>query len=102
MEDDFLSTNEAARRLGITRATMYQWLTESDAGTLLIRGQPVTIDYFQAGSKGQGRIKVEAREVERLRGLMRVRPRPVRERRPPTRRRHYPGITVELGNPDGC
>ena len=79
---------------------MYQWLADSDAGTLVIRGQPVTIDYFQGGRNGQGRIKIEACEVERIKELMRVRPRPARQRRPPTRRHHYPGITVELGYPD--
>jgi len=78
---------------------MYQWLADSDTGTLVIRGQPVTIDYLQGGPKGQGRIKIEAREVERLKELMRVRPRPPWQRRPATKRRHYPGITVELGNP---
>ena len=78
---------------------MYQWLADSDAGTLVIRGQPVTIDYFQGGRNGQGRIKIEAFEIERLKELMRVRPRPTRQRRTPTRRHHYPGITVELGDP---
>ena len=100
MSDYLLSTSEAAHRLGISRATMYQWLADSDAGTLVIRGQPVTIDYLQGGTKGQGRIKIDAREVERLREAMRVQPRPVRQRRPPRKRHHYPGITVELGDPD--
>jgi len=98
-ENDLLTTQNAAQRLGISRAGLYDWLAQSDAGTLVIRGQPVTIEYFQGGPRGQGRIKIEAREVERLKELMRVRPRPVRQRRPPTRRQHYPGITVELGDP---
>ncbi|MEN6494309.1 MAG: DNA-binding protein [Thermoguttaceae bacterium] len=100
MESDLLSTNQnqAAQSLGISTATMYQWLADSDAGTLVIRGQPVTIDYIQGGAKGQGRVKIEAEEIERLKELMRVRPHAVRQRRTPTRRR-YPGITVELGNP---
>ena len=100
MSDGLLSTNEAAQRLGVSRATMYQWLADSDAGALVIRGYPVTVDYYQGGRKGQGRIKIEAREVERLKEAMRVRPRPARQRRPPRIRRHYPGITVELGDPD--
>jgi len=41
----------------------------------------------------------EAREVEQLKEAMRVRPHPARQRRPPRIRRHYPGITVELGDP---
>lgn len=99
MERDLLSAPEAAVRLGISRATLYQWLANSDAGTLVIRGQPATIDYFQGGRRGQGRIRVDAAEIERLQELMRVRPRPVRPRRPPARREHYPGIYVPLGDP---
>ncbi len=85
--------------LGISTASLYDWLAQSDAGTLVIRGEPVTIDYFQGGAKGQGRIRIEAQEVQRLKEAMRVRPRPVRHRRLPTRTHHYPGITVELGDP---
>ena len=73
MSDDLLSTNEPAQRLGISRATLYQWLAESDAGALVIRGQSITIDYHQGGAKGQGRIRMESEEVERLKNLMRVR-----------------------------
>jgi hypothetical protein len=94
------SAREAAGRLGISAATLYDWLAQSDAGSFMIRGQPVTVDYLQGGRNGQGRIRIEAREVQRLVELMRVRPRPDRPRRPPTVRHHYPGITVELGNPD--
>ena len=99
MSDDLLSTNEAAQRLGISRATMYQWLAESDAGALVIRGQPITIDYLQGGAKGQGRIKMESEEVERLKDLMRVKPRIRTSRHLPTCVQSYPGITVELGRP---
>ena len=99
MADRLLTTRDAAETLGISVATLYDWLARSNAGALVIRGQPVAIDYFQCGPRGQGRIKIEAQEVERLKELMRVRPRPARQRRPPARRRHYPGITVELGDP---
>ncbi len=99
MTDELLSTKEAARRLGIAPTSLYDWLARSDAGTLVICGEPLTIDYFQGGAKGQGRIRIEAQEVQRLKEAMRVRPRPVQQRRPPTRRHHYPGITVELGDP---
>jgi len=57
-------------------------------------------DYLQTGAKGQGRIRIEVGEVERLMAAMRVRPRPIRQRRPPTKRHHYPGITVVLGDPN--
>jgi hypothetical protein len=80
--------------------TLYDWLGRSDRGLLVIRGRPVTVDYLQGGPKGQGRIRVEAAEVDRLRDLMRVRPAPVTPRRaraaPPTA---FPGITVPLGRP---
>ena len=95
-----LSSEQAARRLGISVLTLYDWLSQSDAGSLVIRGQPVTIDYFQGGRKGQGRIRIETAEVDRLRELMRVRPQPARTRRPPRPRQHFPGIYVELGDLD--
>jgi len=98
MERDLLSAAEAARRLGISRETLYQWLADSNAGTLVIRGQSVTIDYFQGGPMGQGRIQIDANEVERIIELMHVRPRVHRKRRPPKRRRQYPGIYVEPGD----
>ncbi len=102
MENDLLSAQEAARRLGISTAGLYDWLAQSNAGALVIRGQPVAIDYFQGGPRGQGRIKIEADEVERIKELMRVRPGPARQRRPPTSRKQlYPGIAVPLGRPDG-
>lgn len=99
MNEELLSANEAARRLAISPATLYQWLAQSNAGALMIRGQPVTIDYFQGGRKGQGRIRIAAAEVERLKELMRVRPRRLPQRRPPKRHDQYPGIYVELGDP---
>jgi hypothetical protein len=99
MPEDLLTTQEAARRLGISRASLYGWLSQSDAGSLLIRGQPVTVDYLQSGGKGQGRIRIEAQEVERLKDLMRVHPRPSEARRPPVQASRFPGITVKLGRP---
>ena len=100
MSDELLSTTEAARRLGISRASLYTWLGESDAGCFLLHGQPVTIQYFQSGARGQGRIKIEAQEVERLRDLMRVQPRPHTVRRPAIKQTQFPGITVKLGRPN--
>ncbi len=100
MKNDLLTSKEAAEQLGISTASLYDWLAQSDAGTFIIRGQSVTIDYLQGGRRGQGRIKIETREIERLKDLMRVRPRPIRKRKPPAKRHHYPGITVELGDPD--
>ena len=95
----YLSAIEAAEGLSISVTTMYDWLGQSDRGLLRIRGHSVTIDYYQSGPRGQGRIRIEATEVDRLKELMRVRPRPARRRRPPTKQHHYPGITVELGDP---
>ena len=69
-------------------------------GQFFLRGQPITIDYLQGGAKGRGRIKLELREVERLKDAIRVRPHPIRQRRLPRKRHYYPGITVELGDPD--
>jgi len=100
MQNELLSTTDAAQRLGISRGSLYDWLAQSDAGTFVLRGRPVTISYLQGGAKGQGRIRIEANEVERLKELMRVRPQPTRRRQTPTPRKHYPGITVKPGLPD--
>src|SRR5262245_44218494 len=69
---DLLSATEAARRLGITVTTLYDWLGKSDVGLLEIRGQRVTVRYFQGGPLGQGRIKIEIDEIERLKEIMHV------------------------------
>ena len=99
MSDELLSAKEAAHRLGATVTTLYSWLGLSDRGLLTIRGRPVTIEYFQGGPRGQGRIHLEVGEIERLRDLMRVRPvRERRFRRPPDTGR-FPGIVVPLGRP---
>ena len=100
MPEELLTVRQAAGRLGLSPATLYDWLGRSDRGLLVIRGIPVTIDYYQSGPAGQGRIRIERREVERVRELMRVRPRPAVPRRPPLRRDAFPGITVPLGRPD--
>lgn len=99
--EPLLSAAEAARRLGVSVTTFYAWVGESKIGELLIRRQRVTIDYLQAGPKGQGRILLEAREVERLRELMRVRPQiHVPRARPAAKPTKFPGIHVPLGRPD--
>src|SRR5438128_2620078 len=67
-----LTVNEGAQRLSIKPATLYHWLGLSDFGALVIRGQPITIAYFQGGPAGQGRIRIEACEIERIREAMRV------------------------------
>jgi hypothetical protein len=100
MPEEMLSAREAARRLGLAVSSLYDWLGQSDRGLLMIRGQLVTISYLQGGPQGQGRIRIEASEVERLRDLMRVRPQPLRARRAPIHRDVFPGITVTLGRPD--
>lgn len=100
MPDDLLSARDAARRLGISVTSLYEWLSRSDRALLVIRGRAVTIDYLQGGPCGQGRILIESGEVERLKDLMRVRPQPASLRRPPVRRESFPGITVKLGRPD--
>ena len=98
MTVDLLSAKEAARRLGISVGSLYDWLLQSDHGTFVIRGQQTTIDYLQGGPRGQGRIKITADEVERIKEKMRVRPlRPSQRSRPPDR---FPGITVMLGYPN--
>jgi hypothetical protein len=99
MADDLLTAMEAARRLGISKSRLYEWLGLSNAGRFAIRGRPVTIDYFQGGPKGQGPIRIAAKEVERLVEATRVLPVLETLHRPVDRRPVYPGITVELGLP---
>jgi hypothetical protein len=99
MDSEPLTTRQAAQRLGIARASLYSWLAQSNAGTFVLHGRPVTIDCLQSGANGQGRIRIEAREVERLKELMRVQPHLAPRRRPSTNRHHYPGIHTPLGRP---
>ena len=100
MTGELLAAREAALRLGIAVASLYDWLARSDAGEFVLRGRSFTINYFQGGARGQGRIQIEETEIERLLEAMRVHPQAVRQRRPSIRIQHYPGITVPLGRPD--
>jgi hypothetical protein len=99
MVEELLSTKVAAQRLGISTASLYDWLSKSNAGEFLLCGQAVTIAYLQGGSRGQGRIRIEAREIERLKDLMRVQPQRNLSRQPAVKETHYLGITVKLGRP---
>ncbi|MFO1045875.1 MAG: DNA-binding protein [Planctomycetaceae bacterium] len=100
MSAELLSSQAAARRLGISVASLYDWLARSDCGEFIIRGQPFTIDYLQGGARGQGRIQIEASEIDRLKEAMRVRPQSIRCRQRPQQIQQFPGITVPLGRPD--
>ena len=95
-----LSAAEAASQLGISVLTLYDWLSQSDAGTFMLRGQQVTIEYFQGGRRGQGRIRVQQSEVARLLNLMKVRPNPRAVRRSPRPKQSQSHITAKLGRPD--
>ncbi len=95
-----LTSAHAADHLGISVLTLYDWLTQSDSGEFQIRGQQVTIDYFQGGRRGQGRIKLSDHEVQRLLNLMRVQPKPPRTRRSVPSKRSLQHITTTLGRPD--
>ncbi len=99
LNDALLPAPTAATRLGISVTTLYDWLGQSDRGVLVIRGQRATIEYFQGGPRGQGRIQIEAVELDRLRELMRVHPQRAIPRQLPVRRDHFPGIKVPLGRP---
>ncbi len=99
MSNDLLTVAEASRLLGITATTLYDWLSQSDYGLFVLRGQPVTVNYLQGGARGQGRIRIEASEVERLKQLMRVVPQHHVPRRPIIQPQNYPGINVPLGRP---
>jgi hypothetical protein len=100
VSDELLNTTEAARRLGISRITLYDWLAQSNSGMLMIRSQSITVDYLQGGAQGQGRIQIATAEIERLKEAMRVQPQRQTRRRSRSRPQHYPGINVPLGRPD--
>lgn len=99
MADELLSAAAAAQQLGIKVTTFYDWLGRSRLGELEIRGRRVTINYLQGGAKGQGRIRLEAKEIARLKDLMRVASQNITPQRPPPAPRSWPGIVVPLGRP---
>lgn len=98
---NLLTSQQAAESLGISVLTLYDWLGQSDAGEFEIRGEPVTIEYYQGGRKGQGRIRIEDSEIRRLLSFMKSTPKPQRRRQAPNKKstpfRH---ITTKLGRPD--
>ena len=94
-----LTAKDAAAALGISVPTLYDWLGQSDAGEFAIRGQPVTVSYFRGGRQGQGRIQIDAAEIERLQEAMRVHSQPKPKRSRMTKKQHFPGINVPLGRP---
>jgi hypothetical protein len=98
--DPLLDSRDSAAFLGISVTTLYDWLRQSDEGTFELRGQATTINYYQGGRHGQGRIKIEPSEIERLQQLMRVHPRPQKKPRQLIKLQQFPGITVPLGRPD--
>lgn len=91
---------QAARRLGISVSTLYGWLRQSNAGVFEIRGQQVTIAHYQTGGRGQGRIRIDSGEIDRLLSLMRVSPQPNAPRKRPTKKPGLRHITAKLGHPD--
>jgi hypothetical protein len=100
MANQLLNSKDAAAALGLSVLTLYDWLGQSDAGRFEIRGQPVTIAYYQGGRRGQGRIKIDSREIDRLLSLMRVSPQPNALRKKPTKKPTLQHITAKLGRPE--
>tara|TARA_A100001391_G_scaffold160381_1_gene119015 strand:+ start:4032 stop:4337 length:306 start_codon:yes stop_codon:yes gene_type:complete len=100
MTNKLLTSQETAERLGISTLTLYDWLSQSDSGEFVVRGQLTTIHYFQGGRKGQGRIKIAETEVNRLLSLMAVTPRPVKIRKSSPKRRSLQHITATPGRPE--
>ena len=99
MAKQLLNSKDAADALGLNVLTLYDWLGQSDVGEFVIRGQPVTIEYYQGGRRGQGRIKIDAQEIERLLLLMRVTPRTTYARKRPEKKTILQHITTNLGRP---
>lgn len=100
MATDWLTAQQAAKELGISVLTFYDWLAQSDRGEFVLRGNAVEIKYFQGGRRGQGRIRIERNEIKRIKEEMRVKPQMRFQRRQPTKFEQFPGIKVPLGRPD--
>ena len=100
MNSNTLSAQEAAEKLGISTSSFYDWLAQSNAGQFMLRGRSATIDYYQGGRKGQGRIRIKQTEVDRLMGLMRVAPQSPRSTRSPRQRPRLTHINSPLGRPE--
>ena len=99
MDSTLLTADDAATQLGVSRTTLYDWLAQSDGGRFMLRGQLVTINYLQGGRRGQGRIKIERTEVDRLMELMRVNPKLTRVRVAPRPKAALRHISAKLGRP---
>ncbi|HWB00217.1 MAG TPA: DNA-binding protein [Pirellulales bacterium] len=99
MDGELLTVREAAKRLAIKPTTLYAWFGLARRGLLVLRGENVTVHFYQTGRKGQGRISIPASEVERLRGYLQVVPPRAPIRQSPVRRLSFPGIDVPLGRP---
>ena len=99
MAKQLLNSKDAADSLGLSVLTLYDWLGQSDVGEFVIRGQPVTIEYYQGGRREQGRIKIDAKEIERHLLLMRVTPSTTYARRRPEKKTILQHITIKLGRP---
>ena len=100
MATRLLTAKDAAAALGISVLTLYDWLYQSDMGKFNIRGQPVTIDYYQGGRRGQGRIKIDVQETQRLLSMMRVSPKVPGTRKQPTKKSTLQHISTRLGRPE--
>jgi hypothetical protein len=99
MAKQLLNTKDAAAAIGVSVLTLYDWLSQSDSGKFEIRGQPVTVEYFQGGRRGQGRIKIAHQEIERILSLMRVTPKVASSRSRCKKKPTLQHITTKLGRP---
>ncbi|MDM4015112.1 helix-turn-helix domain-containing protein [Roseiconus lacunae] len=100
MDASLLNSKDAASELGISVPTFYDWLSQSRNGTFTLRGKPVTIEFYQGGRCGQGRIRIPRREIDRLLALMLVQTQPKPLRRAPKPRKNFSNITVTPGRPE--